>query len=44
MYNTYRYYSQFVGLMQKAISEGLAELEKQLQVTDLLYMLWTANA
>lgn len=44
LYNTYRYYSQFVGLMQKAISGGLAELEKQLEVTDLPVMLWTAAA
>ena len=44
LYNTYRYYSQFVGLMHKAISAGLAELEKQLEVTDLLFMLWAANA
>ena len=32
LYNTYRYYSQFLELMQKAISDSLAELEKQLQV------------
>lgn len=39
LYNTYRYYSQFLGLMRKAISEGLAELEKQLEVTHLAAML-----
>ena len=34
LYNTHRYYKQFLGLMQKAITDGLAELEKQLEVTD----------
>ncbi|KAL0028971.1 hypothetical protein WJX77_009058 [Trebouxia sp. C0004] len=31
LYNTYRYYKQFLALMQKAIADGLAELEKQLE-------------
>ena len=33
LYNTYRYYNQFLALIQKAISDGLAELEKQLEVS-----------
>jgi len=32
LYNTHRYYKQFLTLMQKAIADGLAELEKQLEV------------
>ena len=32
LYNTHRYYKQFLALMQKAIADGLAELEKQLEV------------
>ncbi|KAL0049173.1 hypothetical protein WJX82_008148 [Trebouxia sp. C0006] len=31
LYNTHRYYKQFLALMQKAIADGLAELEKQLE-------------
>ena len=32
LYNTHRYYKQFLTLVQKAIADGLAELEKQLEV------------
>jgi len=32
LYNSHRYYKQFLALMQKAIANGLAELEKQLEV------------
>lgn len=33
LYNTHRYYSQFQGTVQKAISDSLAELEKQLEAS-----------
>lgn len=41
LYNTHRYYSQFAGLMQKAISDGLADLEKQLEVRTHLPLVLT---
>ena len=32
LYNTHRYYGQFQPTVQKAITDSLAELEKQLEV------------
>ena len=32
LHNTHAYYSQFSGLMQSALTDGLSELEKQLEV------------